>query len=108
MNRPHFAMTEHLDLNRADATALRQRAEQLAIAAHARGADARHTFALTKSAYTEIDVAAAVGHPDRGEGILSVLERALDALVPSITFAAPTRKAMTAPVPPADPYWTIE
>jgi hypothetical protein len=93
----------HNDLNRADATTYRRRAEQLAIAAHARGVPTTHTFPLTKSAYNRID-----NDPAHGEQILNVLGKSLDALTPSINFAK-AAGGVTQPVAPADAdrFWSV-
>jgi hypothetical protein len=98
-----FSPTEHMALNRADAEALRHRAHALATAAYTKGANARDTHALCKSAYSRIDAA-----PEHGEQILDVLGKTLDAVTPEISFVRPVAKAGVAqPNVDADRFWSV-
>ena len=88
-------------LTRADAQSLRQRAHDMCVAANAKGADAGHTFALSKSAYNRIDA-----DPEHGEQILSVLGKSLDAVTSPISFVRPVAKAGVSQAVNADQFWT--
>jgi hypothetical protein len=88
------------NLSDGSVDAAKRRLHDVATAAHARGADARYTFAVTKTAYARIDA-----DPAHTAQILAVAEKMLDALVPSIAFAKAASNGVAQVVAP-DPFWT--
>jgi hypothetical protein len=93
------------NLSDGSVDAAKRRLHDVATAAHAWGADARYTFALTKSAYARLDAAG----PAEVSQIVALAEKVLDVLVPSISFDRSVAKAgVTTPVPAADQFWTVE